>query len=96
VLGVFAYLDVPIVYMSIRWWRTQHPQPVIAGGPNSGLAPEMWHAVLWNWLAFSCLAALLASVRYALARAEQRQHDHAALQALADDHLAAYEAPNHA
>src|SRR5438309_6134408 len=32
VFGIFAFLDVPLVYMSIRWWRTQHPQPVIAGG----------------------------------------------------------------
>jgi heme exporter protein C len=96
VLGIFAYLDVPIVYMSIRWWRTQHPQPVIAGGPNSGLAPEMMHAVLWNWLAFSCLAVVVTAARYAIARAEQRQHDHAALQALADDHLASHEVPNHA
>src|SRR5467141_2207442 len=33
VFGVFAFLDVPLVYMSIRWWRTQHPQPVLFGGP---------------------------------------------------------------
>ena len=28
VLGIFGALDVPIVYMSNRWWRTQHPAPV--------------------------------------------------------------------
>ena len=28
VLSVFAAIDVPIVYMSIQWWRTQHPAPV--------------------------------------------------------------------
>ena len=28
-LAIFVFVDVPIVYMSIRWWRTQHPQPVI-------------------------------------------------------------------
>ena len=27
VLGIFGALDVPIVYMSNRWWRTQHPAP---------------------------------------------------------------------
>ncbi len=53
-LGIIGFLDVPIVYMSIRWWRTQHPQPVIAGGPGSGLDPEMWKALLW------CLAAFLS------------------------------------
>ena len=27
VLAVFGYVDVPIVYFSTRWWRTQHPAP---------------------------------------------------------------------
>jgi hypothetical protein len=31
----------------------------------------MWHAVLWNWLAFSCLAGLLVLVRYRLQRMEE-------------------------
>src|SRR5208337_4523820 len=41
VYGIFAFADVPLVYMSIRWWRTQHPQPVIGGGQGSGLDPTM-------------------------------------------------------
>jgi len=53
VFGIFAFLDVPIVYMSIRWWRTQHPQPVIAGGEGSGLDAAMWRVFL------VCLVALL-------------------------------------
>ena len=39
--GIFAFIDVPIVFGAIRWWRTQHPAPVIMGGPNSGLDPTM-------------------------------------------------------
>jgi len=41
VFGIFAFLDVPLVYMSNRLWRTQHPQPVFFGGPNSGINPTM-------------------------------------------------------
>jgi heme exporter protein C len=41
VFGIFAFLDVPLVYMSNRLWRTQHPQPVFFGGPNSGINPVM-------------------------------------------------------
>src|SRR5450631_879578 len=70
-LAIFGFVDVPIVYMSIRWFRTQHPSPVIGGGEGSGLDPTMWHAVLWNWLAFSCLALLLVMVRYRLQRMEE-------------------------
>ena len=43
VLGIFGALDVPIVYMSNRWWRTQHPAPVFGGGPDSGIKdPACW------------------------------------------------------
>ena len=55
-LGIFGFVDVPIVYMAIRWFRTQHPQPVIGGGEGSGLHPAMWVAVLWNLAAFAMLA----------------------------------------
>lgn len=69
-LAVFGFLDVPIVYLSIRYFRTQHPQPVIAGGEGSGLDPRMWVAVLWNLAAFLAFASLLVWLRYRLARAE--------------------------
>ncbi len=46
VVGVTGFIDVPLVYFAVRWWRTQHPQPVIAGGEGSGLDPRM-AATLW-------------------------------------------------
>src|SRR3954470_18340019 len=70
-LAVFGFLDVPIVYMSIRWWRTQHPAPVFAS-QGGGIDPQMRTAVMMNWLAFLCLAGLLAWIRYTLDR--RRQH----------------------
>jgi heme exporter protein C len=63
-LGIFGFVDVPIVYMAIRWFRTQHPQPVIGGGQGSGLDPTMWHAVLWNLAGFAMLALMFVWVRY--------------------------------
>jgi len=64
--GIFAFLDVPLVYFSIRWWRTQHPQPVILGGPGSGLDPRMRVSYLLVWAAFTGLLILLLSARYKL------------------------------
>ena len=81
-LAIFGFIDVPIVYMSIRWWRTQHPQPVIAGGAGSGLDPRMWHAVLWNWVAFMAFAVLLISIRYRLERTRQQLDEAHALKAV--------------
>ena len=40
------YFHVPLVYFAIRWWRTQHPSPVIMGGKDSGLDPKM-ATTLW-------------------------------------------------
>src|SRR5579862_9007622 len=57
VVGIIGFVDVPIDYMAIRWWRTQHPSPVIAGGSESGLDPRMWVALFVTWGAFLCLFA---------------------------------------
>ena len=39
VFGIFAAFDVPLVYFSIWFFRTQHPQPVI--GDGGSLDPRM-------------------------------------------------------
>jgi heme exporter protein C len=66
IFGIFAFLDVPLVYGSIRWWRTQHPQPVIMGSPGSGLEPTMLKVFFFSVLAMHALMFLLISVRYEL------------------------------
>jgi heme exporter protein C len=69
-LAVFGALDVPLVYFSIWFFRTQHPQPVIGGGGS--LDPAMWRVLLLNWLAFSCFAFLLCWSRYRLERLQRQ------------------------
>jgi heme exporter protein C len=71
-LAVFGFIDVPIVYLSIRYFRTQHPQPVIAGGEGSGLDPVMMKVLLFNWLAFLLLAGAVVWLRYRLERLRQQ------------------------
>jgi len=70
VLAVFGALDVPLVYFSIWFFRTQHPRPVMGGGGS--LDPRMLHAFLINLLAFSCFGAMVcwARVRLELLRRE--------------------------
>src|SRR5947209_8524269 len=61
VLSIFAFTDVPIVIFSIKWWRTQHPQPVFWGG---GSFPPQWLPIfLWNMLAMVLLGTVLTIVR---------------------------------
>jgi heme exporter protein C len=62
-LGIFGALDVPIVYMSNRWWRTQHPAPVFGGSEGSGMAKVMVHPFLWNMLAWLAWGLLILASR---------------------------------
>ena len=69
VLGVVAFLDVPLVFYSARIWRSVHPAVLASQG--GGLEPEMWHTVLVNLAAFGILWLTLLLLRYRLGRAEE-------------------------
>ena len=79
-LAVFGALDVPLVYFSIWFFRTQHPSPVIGGGGS--LDPRMLHVLLINWAAFLCLAALVCWSRYRLEILKREVEETQALEAL--------------
>ncbi|HXH66228.1 MAG TPA: cytochrome c biogenesis protein CcsA [Candidatus Limnocylindrales bacterium] len=64
--GIFAFIDVPLVFGAIRWWRTQHPQPVIAGGQGSGLEPTMKAVFFFSAFAMHVFMVFLVAERYAL------------------------------
>jgi heme exporter protein C len=76
-LAVFGALDMPLVYFSIWFFRTQHPQPVIGGGGS--IDPAMLRVWLLNWLAFECFGLLVYWARY---RLEVRRQDVEEMQAL--------------
>src|SRR5208283_663817 len=66
VFAIFASLDIPLVYLANRLWRTQHPQPVIAGGQGSGLDPTMSKVLLLCLFAIFCVMILVLLDRYRL------------------------------
>ncbi len=82
VLGIFGALDVPIVYMSNRWWRTQHPAPVFGGSGDSGMAPSMKAVLGWNMLAWMAWGILILFLRYRVEREHQKNASQEALEAL--------------
>ena len=61
VLGIIGFLDVPIVHLSIRWWRTMHPKQV-------SLAPPMLKTLLISLAAFTLIYLYLLLQRYSLER----------------------------
>jgi len=80
VLAIFGALDVPLVYFSIWFFRTQHPSPVIGGGGS--LDPRMAHVLLINWAAFLCLAWLVCWTRYQLEVAKRQVEEAQSLESL--------------
>jgi len=79
-LAVFGALDVPLVYFSIWFFRTQHPQPVIGGGGS--MDPRMLHTLLISWMAFLLFAFLVCRSRFRLellAREVEEAHAMASL-----------------
>ena len=64
VYGIIGFVDVPIVYLSIRIWRTLHPAHVmIMGGKNSGLDPKMFQVLMLSLAAFTFLFLTLQLIR---------------------------------
>jgi heme exporter protein C len=80
VLAVFGALDVPLVYFSIWFFRTQHPQPVIGGGGS--IDPGMLRVLLINWMAFLCFAFLVCWSRYRLEKQRRDVEEAEALESL--------------
>ncbi|MBE7558017.1 cytochrome c biogenesis protein CcsA [bacterium] len=70
-VGIFGFLDVPLVYFSIRLFNTQHPKPVIAGGEGSGLAPVMRNTLFICLIAITLFYVCLLVRRYRLERLRQ-------------------------
>lgn len=69
VFGIIGFVDVPIVFMSIRWWRTIHP--VVITTRDIGLAPQMIITVIVSIIAFTFLYIWLLSLRIAIEKAKR-------------------------
>jgi heme exporter protein C len=61
VVGIFGFIDVPVVHFSVTWWRTQHPGPIIV---NDALPPEMLATFLFTLACTLVLAAVMIGIRY--------------------------------
>jgi heme exporter protein C len=59
VFGIVAFVDAPIVWFSIRWWRDIHPSPMLeTGGLSSAMRPAF----------YACVAAFLVLFLYVIRR----------------------------
>ena len=73
-LGIVGFVDVPIVYYSVQWWRSIHPSAVVGPLAESGaLEPIMQFILFFSLGVFLLLFLYLLLERTALRRGEDRQ-----------------------
>ena len=65
VLCILGFINVPLVYLSIRIWDTpSHPGPVVGGTGASGIEDPMMRVTLWfSFICFLLLMFLLGRVQ---------------------------------
>jgi heme exporter protein C len=81
VVGIVGFVNVPIVHLSVTWWRSLHQEPTVfrAGGPS--LDPAMLWTLILSVAAFTLAYAYLVTLRLRVGRLEER----AAREALAPE-----------
>jgi heme exporter protein C len=72
VVGIVAFADVPIVQLSVEWWRSLHQGPTIRLLGESTIAPIMAAALFTALAAFTLLYLYLIVVRLRVGRLEER------------------------
>jgi heme exporter protein C len=67
ILGILGFLDIPLIHMSVYWWRTLHQAPSILRpdkSPWENIHPVLLTALAINFVAFVLLYFYLLSLRY--------------------------------
>jgi heme exporter protein C len=69
VAGIVIAVDVPIVYFSVRWWKSLHQ---MQSSPKT-IDPQMVYTLRWNILGYFLLFLTFLGLRYGIARAARRR-----------------------
>lgn len=67
VLALVGVVDVPIIYLSVQWWRGQHPTAMV-GVPEAALPPSAVLTLMVALVTFTLLYAFLMVQVYQLQR----------------------------
>ena len=66
VMGIIAFVDVPIVYFAVNWWRNIHPRVIGIGAESGGLDGAMLVTLMFSLFTFTVLFVYLLWERLAL------------------------------
>ncbi len=70
VVGILGFVDVPINYFAVTWWRTLHPSAVLPLGSEPQLPASMLIALMIALVAFTLLYGFLLLQVYRLERTQ--------------------------
>ncbi len=78
VVGIVGALDIPLIHLSVKWFRSLHPEPVVLNPDGMTLDQQMFQTLMVGLLAFNLLFLGLFLFRYGLERSRHeaalRQH----------------------
>lgn len=69
VVAIFAAVDIPLTYFSVRWWRSMHQ---VQSNPST-VDPQMVMVLRWSYTMFLALLVVLLYQRYRLAVSERER-----------------------
>ncbi len=76
ILALVAAADVPLIHMSVYWFRTQHPRPVVMNPEGPTASAEIVQTLLFSMLAFTVVFAGLLLYRYGFERLRRYLDQH--------------------
>ena len=68
VVGIIGFLDIPLIHLSVRWWRTLHPKPIVMNAQGPQLPPEMLITLFVTLATFTMLALSFIAIRAEIER----------------------------
>ncbi len=68
VLGIVGALDIPLIHISVKWFRSLHPEPVVMNPDGPTAPPDMLITLFTGVAAFTCLFFCFFLLRYGLER----------------------------
>ena len=72
VVGIVGALDIPLIHLSVVWFRSLHPGPVVMKPEGPTLDPRMLTTLMVGFVAYTLLFFTLMALRYGVERARHR------------------------
>jgi heme exporter protein C len=76
VVGIIGFIDVPIIHMSVRWWRTLHPEPIVTQSGGPAMPDSMLYTLTVSMVAFTLFFGFLVYQKLLLEQAKDELFDY--------------------